>query len=105
MTGLAEMSGRALAREATQPAIEFEGRWLHWGDMRRVADHLHVLLDACGAGPNAPVAFVPRNRPSAVAALLGLVAASRTIKMIYAFQSGAGIARDIERLKPARVVA
>jgi long-chain acyl-CoA synthetase len=105
MTGLAELCAQALAREATQPAIEFEGRWLNWGDMRRVADQLHALIDACGAGPSAAVAFAPRNRPSAVAALIGLVAASRTIKMIYAFQSGAGIARDIERLRPAIVVA
>lgn len=105
MTGLAELCARALERKAPQPAIEFEGRWLHWGDMRRVADQLRASIDACGAGPGAPVAFVPRNRPSAVAALLGLIAASRTIKMIYAFQSGAGIARDIERLKPAVVVA
>jgi long-chain acyl-CoA synthetase len=105
MMGLAQHCARALAREETQPAIEFEGRWLNWGDMRRVADQLHALLVACGAGPNAAVAFVPRNRPSALAALLGLVAAGRTIKMIYAFQSGAGIARDIQRLTPTVVVA
>jgi long-chain acyl-CoA synthetase len=105
MTGLAELCAQTLAREATQPAIEFEGRWLNWGDMRRVADQLHALIDACGAGPSAAVAFAPRNRPSAVAALIGLVAASRTIKMIYAFQSGAGIGRDIVRLEPAIVVA
>jgi long-chain acyl-CoA synthetase len=105
MTGLAELCAQALARDATQPAIEFEGRWLNWGDMRRVADRLHALIDACGAGPSAAVAFAPRNRPSAVAGLIGLIAASRTIKMIYAFQSGAGIARDIERLAPAIVVA
>ena len=104
MTGLAELCAQALGREAAQPAIEFEGRWLNWGDMRRVADRLQALIDACGAGPSAAVAFAPRNRPSAVAALIGLVAASRTIKMIYAFQSGAGIARDIERLEPAIVV-
>jgi long-chain acyl-CoA synthetase len=104
VTSLAELSEQALAREATQPAIEFEGRWFHWGDMRRVADRLRAALDACGAGPSAPVVFVPRNRPSAIAAMLGLIAARRTIKMIYAFQSAAGIARDVERLKPAVVV-
>lgn len=105
MTGLAELSAQALAREADQPAIEFEGRWLHWGDMRRVADQLRASIEASGAGPSAPVVFIPRNRPSAIAAMLGLIAASRTVKMIYAFQSAAGIARDVERLKPAVVVA
>ena len=105
MTGLAQLSERALAREATEPAIEFEGRWLHWGEMRQVADQLRASIDACGAGPSAPIVLMPRNRPSAIAAMLGLIAASRTVKMIYAFQSAAGIARDIERLKPAVVVA
>ena len=76
MTGLAELSAQALAREADQPAIEFEGRWLHWGDMRRVADQLRASIDACGAGPSAPVVFMPRNRPSAIAAMLGLIAAA-----------------------------
>jgi len=105
VTRLADLCARALEREAPQPAIEFEGRWLHWGEVRRVADRLRALIDACGAGPNSPVAFAPRNRPSAIAALLGLIAANRTIQMIYAFQSGAAIARDIDRLKPAVVVA
>ena len=95
---LADLSVQALAREAAQPAVEFQGRWLHWGEMRHVADRLRALLDASGAGPSAPVVFIPRNRPSAIAALLGLVAASRTIRMVYAFQSPAGIARDVERL-------
>ena len=104
-TALAELSALALARDAAQQAIEFEGRWLHWGDVRRVAERLRASIDACGAGPDAPVVFVPRNRPSAIAAMLGLIAAGRTIRMIYAFQSAAGIARDVERLEPAVVVA
>ncbi len=103
--GLAQLSERALAREATEPAIEFEGRWWRWGDMRQVADQLRAAMDACGAGPVAPIVLMPRNRPSAIAAMLGLIAAGRTVKMIYAFQSVAGIARDVERLKPAVVVA
>ncbi len=103
--GLADLSAQALAREATEPAIEFEGRWWRWGEMRQLADQLRASIEACGAGPSAPIVLMPRNRPSAIAAMLGLIAAKRTVKMIYAFQSAAGIARDVERLKPAVVVA
>jgi acyl-coenzyme A synthetase/AMP-(fatty) acid ligase len=49
--------------------------------------------------------FVPRNRPSAVAAFLGMLAGGRTVRMVYAFQSAAGLARDLEQLEPAVVVA
>ena len=105
MIALDELSARALARDASLPAIEFEGHWFDWGSMRRVADRLGGLIDASGAGAGAAVAFVARSRPSALAALLGLIAKSHTIRMIYPFQSAAGIGRDVERLKPAVIVA
>ena len=105
MTGLEELSAQALAREGTRRAIEFGGRWINWGEMRQVADRLGALIDASGVAPQAPVAFVPRNRPSAIAALLGLIANGRTIRMIYAFQSAAALARDVSRLTPAILVA
>src|SRR5579885_3117105 len=105
ITPLEELSARALAREPTRPAIEFERRWFTWGELRCVADRLGALIDASGIGTQAPVAFVPRNRPSAVAALLGLLAQRRTVRMVYAFQSAAALARDVERLVPAVLVA
>ena len=49
--------------------------------------------------------FVPRNRPGALAALIGLIATTKHIRMIHVYQSPAGIARDIARLRPAVVVA
>ncbi|MFA5942023.1 MAG: long-chain fatty acid--CoA ligase [Sinimarinibacterium sp.] len=105
MRPLEEWCTAALARPAGQPAIEFEGRWYTWGELRRVADGVAVLLEASGAAAGAPVAFVPRNHPASIAALLGLIAQRRTIRMIYAFQSPAAIARDVERLAPAVLVA
>jgi long-chain acyl-CoA synthetase len=105
MIALDELSARALARDASLPAIEFEGRWFNWGSMRQVADRLGGLIDASGAEAGAAVAFVARCRPSALAALLGLIAKQHTIRMIYPFQSAAGIGRDVERLKPAAIVA
>jgi long-chain acyl-CoA synthetase len=101
---LEELSIRALARESSRPAIEFEKRWVTWGEMRHVAERMASFLDASGVPPRAPVALIARNRPSAVAALLGLIARGCTIRMIYPFQSPAGMARDVERLKPSAVV-
>ncbi|HWK51641.1 MAG TPA: AMP-binding protein, partial [Steroidobacter sp.] len=105
MSELQQLTQQALAREASRPAIEFEQRWITWGDLRQVAVQLTSLLDATGVDPHAPIAFVPRNRPSAIGALLGLIARGRSIRMIYAFQSATALARDVERLKPAVIVA
>jgi long-chain acyl-CoA synthetase len=105
MIALDELSARALARDAALPAVEFQGHWFDWGSMRALTDSLGSLIGASGAPSGAPVAFVARTRPSALAALLGLIAKRHTIRMIYPFQSAAGIGRDVERLKPAIVVA
>lgn len=102
---LQTLCSRMLAGEGAVPAIEYEGRWHDRGDMRRTAQALALHLAQSGVAPDAPIAFIPRNRPSAIAALIGLIAGGRTIRMIYAFQSPASIARDIVRLKPAVVVA
>lgn len=104
MANLIELANEALTRDAERPAIEFEGRWCDWGEVRRVATGVQKALTESGIASDAAVAFVPRNRPAALAALLGLIAQGRTIRMIYAFQSPAGIARDIARLNPAAVI-
>jgi long-chain acyl-CoA synthetase len=103
-TTLAEMVRRALARNPHRPAIEFEGVWHSWGELSRQADRVTDLLQASCINDDAPVAFVPRNRPSSIATLLALLATGRTVRMIYSFQSAEAIARDIVRLTPAAVI-
>lgn len=105
MTGLQQRSIEALRRDPALQAIEFGHRWLSWGDVQRVASGVQAALDASGMDPRAPVAFVPRNRPESIAALLALTAQGRTIRMVYAFQSAPGIAASIERATPGAVVA
>jgi long-chain acyl-CoA synthetase len=104
MTTLQEMSERALARGAGYPAIEWEKRWINWEEMRHVAGCVNALVAASRADPRAPVAMVPRNRPNALAALLGLIATGRNISMIHVYQTPPGVIRDILRLKPAVVI-
>lgn len=105
MSTLEELAQQTLAREPTLPAIEFEKHWITWGELCHVADRLRELIVASEVASPGAVAFIPRNRPSAIAALLGLIAQRRTVRMIYAFQSAAAIARDVRRLRPAIVVA
>ncbi len=90
----------ALSLDPDRPTIEFEGLWHNWGDLRRYADELHAQLRASGVSDIAPVALVPRNRPSSIAALLALLTGERTIRMNHAFQSAEAIARKIVRLSP-----
>jgi acyl-CoA synthetase (AMP-forming)/AMP-acid ligase II/ferredoxin len=104
VSSLEELSTRALARDASQPSIEFQDRWISWGEMRHVAERIGSLIDSSGIPAHAPIALVARNRPSAVAALLGLISRSHTVRMVYPFQSAAAMAGSVERLKPAAVL-
>ena len=105
MTSLQEIAGDILARTTAGRAIWFEGRWHGWDEVGEVARTVMGLVECSGARPRAPVLVITRNRPSAFAALLGLIAAGRTVRFLYPFQSAAAIAQEIERLKPAVVVA
>lgn len=87
------------------PAIEFEKRWCDWADVRRLAERVAALIEGSGAAPGAPIVFIARNQPEALAALVGLIRTGRTIRMVYPFQSPARIAADIARLKPGVVIA
>ncbi len=104
MSSLPDHARAILARDPARPAIEFEQRWYTWGELRAVAESVIAALDASGVAPAAPVAFIPRNSPAAIAALLALLAQGRTIRMIYPFQSADGIASSISRLEVGAVV-
>jgi acyl-CoA synthetase (AMP-forming)/AMP-acid ligase II len=105
MSTLEEMTEQALSRDPSQAAIEYDKRWLTWGDLRRIADQVNALIEASGAPPDAPVAMAPRNRPGAFGALLGLISRGRQIGMIHVYQAPAGLVRDIAKLKPAVFLA
>jgi acyl-CoA synthetase (AMP-forming)/AMP-acid ligase II len=98
------MSARALARGADYPAFEWDRRWIDWAQMRQVAEAANRLIAASGAAPDAPVAFLPRNRPALLAALTGVFTTGRSIRMIHVYQSPAAVAGDLVRLKPAVVL-
>jgi long-chain acyl-CoA synthetase len=83
---LAAAAAQALAREPGRPAIAYAGRWWSWGELAAVAAALNARLSELGVTSPATIAFVPRNRPSSLAALLGLIAGGHNCHMLYAFQ-------------------
>ena len=89
----------------SRQALEYEHRWYSWGELRQVADALGAALDACRANPGGVVALVARNRPSAIAAFLGLLERGANIRMVYPFQSSASLARQLATLQVVAVVA
>ena len=103
MASLDLLCSATMVRSNSHPAIEFEQHWVTWrGPL--CCGALGDLIVASG-GARALVAFVARNRPSALAALVGMIARRCTIRMVYPFQSAKAIARDIERIEPSVMVA
>jgi long-chain acyl-CoA synthetase len=95
--GLVELAVQALNADPEREAIHYRNRWFTYGYLRTIAERLLELIEQTGADLRAPVAFAPQNRPEVVAALLGLIAGARNIRMVYAYQSGASMARTLER--------
>ncbi|RVT94487.1 class I adenylate-forming enzyme family protein [Sphingomonas crocodyli] len=81
-------------------ALAFGGRWRSWD---WVADIANRIDDALGDAHT--VGLVARNRPQHIAAFAATLMAQRTTSMIYAAQSPAGIASDIETLRLPAIVA
>ncbi len=96
---------QVLSQHPDKMAVDFQGQIYTWSDMRRVAQGVGDVIDNCGAGPVPQVAFVARNRPSALAAFLGLLAKRCNIRMVYPFQSSESLAHELERIQPQVVVA
>lgn len=96
----------ALHRDSDTPAVEFEQRWFTWGEMRAVADQLgESIARLATQSGSVRVAFIARNRPSAIAAFLAMLAQRCAVRMIYPFQSSEAIARELDQIDVDLVVA
>jgi long-chain acyl-CoA synthetase len=94
-----------LINSADRQAIEFQGRWHSWGELRGYADRAFELLAGAGVPADAPVGLVARNRIPHAGIILGFAAEGRSLSMIYAFQSSTATAADITSLRMRAVIA
>ena len=69
-----------------QPALLFDDVWFTWRQLTELADTLDQQLSEQHIDLRSPVALVARNRPSGVAALLGLLIKGRRPVLISPIQ-------------------
>ncbi|HYH48249.1 MAG TPA: AMP-binding protein [Acidimicrobiia bacterium] len=64
---------RILRLDPAAPALQFDGRWLTYGDLTTAIDAVGTALRDAGVGPGAPVAAVVPNRPVGLIAWLAVL--------------------------------
>lgn len=97
---LGEILCKQLAvKNQSLPFARHDGSWFDHSWLAQFDQVLTDALDELGLSRSSTVGLIPRNRPHFAAALTRLMARLQPISMIYAFQSPAGIARDIASLK------
>ena len=91
--------------DPSAPAIEFQGRWLTWGELRDAALAIDRMLSESGIGAGAPIGVLLRNRPGLIAAVLALLISQRCIVSLSPFQPTEAIHEDLRKLKLPVVIA
>jgi acyl-CoA synthetase (AMP-forming)/AMP-acid ligase II len=79
-------------------AIQYEGIWHSWGELRAVADSVDRVLDAAGCDADARVGMLLRNHPTMVGAMLGVVSGRRCIVTVNPHQGDARLCAELRTL-------
>jgi long-chain acyl-CoA synthetase len=87
-----------LALDPSAPALEFAGEWSTWGDLAATADAVDAVLAERGLGPGAPVGLMLRNRPVALATLLGLLRAGACVVTVNPMLGAERVRTDVPGL-------
>jgi len=98
MTALAERIAGVLAVDAAAPAIEFEGAWETWGELSARIRAISAALAAVGAGADARVGVMLRNRLPQLAALYAVIGGGQCLVTLNPLYPDATLCADIAAL-------
>ena len=102
---LDEIAAWSLAGPRDESAIHWQGQTFDRGWLADTAVRITNAIAATGAPPDVTAGFIPRQRPEAAAAFLAMIAARRSMTMIYSYQSVDAMAGDLRKLCTAVLVA
>ncbi len=78
------------------PALEYERQWISWGELGHMADRIRSLIGGGSAQPQ--IGILLRNRPSQVAALLGVLQCGATVVVINPARGDERTRADVDQL-------
>jgi long-chain acyl-CoA synthetase len=102
---LAERLRQIVSLDASAEAVQFEGEWWSWGDLRETWCRIDELLGEQGLAEQASVGIVLRNRPEHVASLLALLGTHRCVVSLSPLRADADLSADVRTLPVAAVIA
>jgi acyl-CoA synthetase (AMP-forming)/AMP-acid ligase II len=79
-------------------AIEFDGQWWSWGQIRTLCDRITALVAQYTDGPGSQVGILLRNSPIHVAALLGVLVSGGCVVTVNPSRGNDRIKDDIATL-------
>lgn len=100
---LSRRIARTLLNGGDRHALMFKDQWYTWAEMDHLAGDLVRGLDEKAPNVNR-IGLIVKNHPSAMGAILGLIASGRTVVMINGLQGPERLATEVEALSLAVVV-
>jgi long-chain acyl-CoA synthetase len=94
-----------LSLDPQADAIEFQGQWRSWGELRAVAEAVAAALDTCGIEPGGGIGLVLRNDPAMVGAILGVVLGERCVVTINPHHPDQALGAEVRGLALPVLVA
>ncbi|WP_082825961.1 class I adenylate-forming enzyme family protein [Croceicoccus estronivorus] len=85
--------------------IEYQGKWVTWGEVARFGEAVVAAVDATGCPPDARVGVIIRNRLTHAATVVGLLAQRRSISFIYPFLPPAALVEAVSSLGAGAIIA
>jgi long-chain acyl-CoA synthetase len=85
-----------LGLQPDAPALEYEGKWLSWGELAEMADRIRSLVSDGNQHPQ--IGILLRNRPAQVAALLGVLQSGATVVVINPARGDERTKADVNQL-------
>ena len=103
-TLIARLIREALTLAPTDPALEFEGSWITWGEIHALATSLDRQLTLKGVREDCRVGLLLRNRPPQYAAALSILMGARCLVVLNPILPDAKLAADIAALRLPLVI-
>jgi acyl-CoA synthetase (AMP-forming)/AMP-acid ligase II len=105
MTTLREQIDGIMGVAPDAEAVEFNGRWHSWGELRRAMRQLGGLLSDTGLGEGARVGVMLRNRPENIASILEMVSSERCLVTLNPILPDDRLSADVAKVEAPAIVA